>query len=97
MYDTLFGRIGDRLSPSHAEAAIDLLVSYEDCFVGASGKVGWTNQATHTIETDINRPVKQPPRRTSYEEKDQIEQQLSELLLGQRSRQVSRHGLLLSC
>ena len=34
---------------------------------------------THSIYTSITRPVKQP-RRTSFEEKDQIERQLSELL-----------------
>ena len=37
--------------------------------------------ATHSIDTGVDRPVKQPPRRTSFEEKDQIERQLSELLL----------------
>ena len=37
--------------------------------------------ATHSIDTGVGRPVKQPPRRTSFEEKDQIERQLSELLL----------------
>ena len=61
--------------------AIELLLKYEDCFVGASGKVGWTYQATHSIETGVHWPVKQPPHRTSFEEKEQIERQLFELLL----------------
>jgi len=43
--------------------------------------VGWTDQATHSIDTGVNRPVKQPPRKTSFEEKEQIERQLSDLLL----------------
>ena len=54
---------------------------YEGCFVGASGKLGWTDMATHSIDTGFSRPVKQPPWRTSCEEKDQIERQFSELLL----------------
>ena len=37
--------------------------------------------ATHSIDTGGSRPVKQPPPMTSFEEKDQIERQLSELLL----------------
>ena len=69
------------LSVAQLEEAIELILKYEDCFVRASGKVGWTDVATHYIDTGVNRPVKQPPRRTSFEEKDQIERQLSELLL----------------
>mgnify|MGYP000223687599 CR=1 FL=1 len=69
------------LTTSALDEATKLILSYEDCFADASGKVGWTDQATHSIDTGINRPVKQPPRRTSFEEKDQIERQLSDLLL----------------
>ena len=69
------------LSVAQLEEVVELLLKYEDCFVGASGKVGLTDMATHSIDTGINRPVKQPPRMTSFEEKDQIERQLSELLL----------------
>ena len=74
---------GDReyLTLLQLENAVDLLLKYEDCFVGASGKVGWTDRATHSIDTGVNQPVKQPPCRTSFEEKEQIERQLSELLL----------------
>ena len=68
------------LSLAQPEEAVRILLKYEDCFVGACGKVGWTDWATHTIDTGINWPVKQPPRRTSFEEKDQIERQLSDLL-----------------
>ena len=68
------------LSVAQLEETVELLLMYEDCFVGASGKVGWTDMATHFIDTGVSRPVKQPPWRTSFEEKDQIERQLSELL-----------------
>ena len=63
------------------EEAIELLLMYEDCFVEASSKVGWTDVATHSIDTGVSRPVKQLPQRINFEEKDQIERQLSELLL----------------
>ena len=36
---------------------------------------------THSIETGLSRPVKPPPQGKSCEEKDQIERQLSDLLL----------------
>ena len=55
----------------------------EDCFVGEDGKVGWTNQATHSIDTGDNRPVKQPPPRTGLKEKDMIEK-VTDLLLEQK-------------
>ena len=42
--------------------------------------------ATHSIDTGVSKPVKQPPQRTSFEEKDQIECQLSELLLDGKSQ-----------
>ena len=69
------------LTTSALDEATKLILSYEDCFVGASSKVCWTDQATHSIDTGVNRPVKQPPRRTSFVEKEQIERQLSDLLL----------------
>ena len=49
---------GDKLTltTSALEEATKLILSYEDCFVGASGKVGWTDQATHSIDTGVNRP-----------------------------------------
>ena len=58
------------LTIAQLEESVELLLKYEDCFVGASGKVGWTDVATHSIDTGVSRPVKQPPQRTSYEEKD---------------------------
>ena len=57
------------LTIAQLEESVELILKYEDCFVGASGKVGWTDVATHSIDTGVNRPVKQPPQRTSYEEK----------------------------
>ena len=77
---------GDKITLSFAqlEDAVELILKYEDCFVGASGKVGWTDMTTHFIYAGITRPVKQPPRRISFEEKDQIECQLSELLLDEK-------------
>ena len=39
------------LTTSALEEATKLILSYEDCFADASGKVGWTDQATHSIDT----------------------------------------------
>ena len=67
------GDSNNTLSISRLEEATKLILDYEDCFVGARGKVGWTDKATHSIDTGVNRPVKQPPRRTGFPEKEQIE------------------------
>ena len=68
------------------DESIKLILMYEDCFVGASAKVCWADMVTHSIEAGVSRPVKQPPQRTSCEEKDQIECQLSESLLEEEIR-----------
>ena len=46
----------NHLSLSQLEDAVHLLLNYKDCFVGASGKVGWTDRAAHLIETGKNLP-----------------------------------------
>ena len=66
------------LSLALLDDAVKLILKYEDCFVRARGKVGWTDMATHSINTGVSRPVKQPPQRTSFKEKDQTERQLTE-------------------
>ena len=58
------------LSLAQLDDAIKLILKYEDCFVRASSKVGWTDMATHSIDTGISRSIKQPPQRTSFAEKD---------------------------
>ena len=68
------------LTPKQARQAVEIVLRFEDCFVHEDGKVGWTDQATHSIDTGDNRPVKQPPRRTGFVEKDVIEKQLQDLL-----------------
>ena len=51
-----------KLSLTQLDEALKLILKYEDCFVRASSKVGWTDNATHSIDTGVNRPVKQPHR-----------------------------------
>ena len=72
---------GTPLTVRQAEEAVQLIMDFEDTFVAVDGIVGWTNQAVHSVDTGVSRPVKQPPRRTGFEEKDQIEKQISDLLL----------------
>ena len=50
---------------------------------------------THSIDTGVNGPVKLNQEKTSCEEKDWIEYQLSELLLDEEIENVSRPRLLL--
>ena len=51
------GDSNNNLSLPQLDDAVKLLLIYDDCFVGASDKVGWTDRATHSIDTGINRPV----------------------------------------
>ena len=51
------GEGATHLTLTQLKDAVQLLLKYEDCFVGANGKVGWTDRATHAIDTGRNRPV----------------------------------------
>ena len=43
------GDSNNTLSLAQMEDAVRLLLKYEDCFVGASGKVGWTDHSFRVI------------------------------------------------
>jgi len=42
------------LTTPQLKDAVTLLLKYKDCFVGANGIVGWTDRATHLIDTGSN-------------------------------------------
>ena len=57
-----------------------LVREYEDIFATPGGEVGFTNLATHAIDVGGAKPVKQPPRKSSFAEKTIIENSVLELL-----------------
>ena len=57
-----------------------LVKEYEDIFIKPGGEVGWTDRTTHVIDVGDAKPVKIPPRKTSFAEKELIERTVYELL-----------------
>ena len=76
----------EALTYEQACQAADFLISYQDCFVGPDGKVGWTDLARHVIDTGDARPVRQPPRRTGFAGRDFVESTVNELLASGKIR-----------
>ena len=46
------------VNPEGFRKIVDLVLEFEDVFIGADGKVGYTNKVTHRIHTGKNAPVK---------------------------------------
>ena len=46
------------LTTAMAKQTVELVLGYEVCFVRKDVKVGWGDQATHSVDTGDNRPVK---------------------------------------
>jgi len=63
------------------ERSLESLVKeYEDIFIAPGGEVGYTDRIRHTIEVGEALPVKIPPRKTSFAEKELIENTVTDLL-----------------
>lgn len=59
---------------------IELLVEYQDIFVGPDGMLGQTDVVKHKINTGSAKPVKTPPRRISPKQKEIVEKELESML-----------------
>ena len=58
---------------------MDLVLEYQDAFIGPDGKVGFTNCVRHTIDIQGHHPVKVPGRRKSITEKEDIAEEIKKL------------------
>ena len=58
----------------------DLVLSYQDIFLGPEGELGQTSLTEHTIDTGDARPIKQPPRRVPLAQKSVVEAELDKML-----------------
>lgn len=70
----------DNLTNEQQESLKQLIVEYQDIFVGPDGKLGRTDLVKHTIDTGIAKPIKVPPRRVPQKQKQLIEQELDKML-----------------
>ena len=68
------------LTPERKAELESLVKEYEDCFIAPGGEVGWTDRTTHVIDVGNALPKKIPPRKTSFAEKDLIENTVRDLL-----------------
>ena len=64
----------------------DLLIEYEDIFIGPQGKVGYTDLVEHKIDTGDAAPKRSTWFRKSFAERDAIEKEVNHLLDEDRIR-----------
>ena len=58
----------------------ELLLNYQDIFLGPEGELGQTTLTEHTIDRGNARPIKQPPRRVPLAQKSVVEAELDKML-----------------
>ena len=77
-------REGDRgcqlMTAERVARVTELLIAYQDVFVGPDGKVGYTNITGHRIDTGNAEPIRTRPFRKSLTEKQYIEEEVQRLL-----------------
>jgi len=80
-------RILDQINIDKSQFASDqlrivnsLLIEAKDLFASDDSSPGTTDLVNHNIETHLNKPVNQPPYRTSPQEKRVIEQKVEKML-----------------
>ncbi|MCP3888118.1 MAG: hypothetical protein GY702_04500, partial [Desulfobulbaceae bacterium] len=81
------------LSTEELERTTMLILEYQDVFVGADGRVGYTDQISHKIDTGEAVPIKDRLRKSSYVEREKITQEVTKMLAeGQISPSSSPWG-----
>ena len=68
------------LSVDQRQALTQLVLDFEDIFVGEDGTLGQTSVVTHTIDTSGSVPIKLPARRVPLSRKQVIEDEVDKML-----------------
>ncbi|RWS23099.1 hypothetical protein B4U80_10050, partial [Leptotrombidium deliense] len=76
----LKSKIGDQLSEHDRHRLVDLLKSSADIFSKDSYDLGKTSILKHKIDTGDSQPIRQPPYRKSYKEREVMQNEVSKLL-----------------
>jgi hypothetical protein len=76
----LFENISPDLSETQKQEFKELLIEYQDIFVGPDGKIGRTHLAEHTIDTGQAKPIKVPQRKYSLHQREVIETEVDKML-----------------
>ena len=70
----------DHLTPAERSEVHNLLVDYEDCFVGGQYGLGRTMLGEHTIETTCKQPIRIPARFMTQGKRQIVDKLVQELL-----------------
>lgn len=77
---SLFDRTSKCLTQEQKSNVFDLLLSYKDISVDPGGKFGRTKIVKHKIDTGDNKPIKIPPRRLPYAQREIVEKEIQQML-----------------
>lgn len=77
---SLYERSCDKLSETEKCQLLQLLTEYQDIFVGPDGKFGRTNLVKHSMDTGDSKPIKIPPRRLPYSQREIVENEIAKML-----------------
>ena len=72
---------------------VDLVLEFEDIFIGLDGKVGFTNLVKYTIDIKGNAPIKVPGHIKSLAEKEHIAEEVKKLEREGQIRNLNPPGL----
>ena len=76
----IMNEVGPRVSDMEKKKSIDLLIEFQDVFVGPDGKLGRTDMVKHSIITGDAQPIKHRPRRVPYSQIDAMNAELEKML-----------------
>ncbi|XP_072016489.1 uncharacterized protein [Amphiura filiformis] len=76
----LYERCATDLEPEGKRQIFELLVKYQDIFSRGEYDIGRTKLVQHSIDTQGAQPIRQPLRRSSPEQRTEVERQVAELL-----------------
>ena len=79
------------LSPNQFQEEVDLIIKYQDVFVGPDGKVGYTDLVKHRIDTGKVAPVKQPVRRMGPAQREILNQELDKIIATEKVVRSKNH------
>lgn len=77
---SLFDRSSKCLTQEQKSILFDSLVSYKDIIVGPDGKFGRTKLVKHRIDTGDHKPIKIPPRRLPFAQREIVEKDIKKML-----------------
>jgi hypothetical protein len=68
------------LTEEQKSKLFELLVCYKDICVGPDEKFGRTKLVKHSIDTGDSKPIKIPPRRLPYAQREMVEREIQKML-----------------